>query len=154
MSDNALARIDVANQALQFFASNTQLRLARGYVVVSWTHYDGESVSRRWMTRGQDFYPVWHRQWCYGGTATNALAQLVRWCQGKPVWPISVWKYWCGESVNLTRGRGEELIKVLLAGGYPEQIRCVLCGRVPEKMDWWSLHKVSGPCCYNPEGCR
>lgn len=148
-------KVDIANRVLECFAPGTTLRLESGYVLVAWTVSKGKE-ERRWMTRGQDFYPVWHRKWCHGGTASTALAQLVRWIQGKPVLPISTWAYWAGEKVQLLRqGNGNEAIGMLIAAGYPQVATCVLCGnQITGGMDWWSLDGVTGPCCGWTSGCR
>lgn len=151
-------RIDVSNVVLQSFAPDTRLRLCpTGYIIVEWTRHNGERFERRWMTRGQDWYPVWNRHWGHGGTACVALSQLVRWCRSRPVLPISSWRYWGGEQCDLLRqGPGADAaIAALLAGGYPERVPCVLCGLELERAgDWWSLRGVSGPCCSMRAGCR
>jgi hypothetical protein len=153
-------RVDVANIVLQSFAPDTSLRIdAQGYVVVCWNHH-GVKTERRWMTRGQDFYPIWHRKWGHGGTATTALAQLVRWIKGRPVLPLSTWIYWGGEQCRLMRQQGDDngaqAISALRAAGYPETVPCVLCGQTLGSggLDWWSLDKVTGPCCGMRSGCR
>lgn len=152
-------KIEVANEVLKSFAPGTSLRLCpTGYVMVQWTSfYPPFRFEKRWMTRGQDFYPVWHRQWGHGGTASTALAQLVRWCKGKTVLPLSSWRYWAGETCRLLRQQddnGEAALKALLDGGYPETVPCVLCGSHDHIGDWWSLKKVVGPCCSMRGGCK
>ena len=148
-------RIQVANEVLKCFAPGTSLRLESGYVLVEWTNHRGPQ-SKRWMTRGQDFYPVWHHSWGHGGTASTALAQLVRWVRGQPVLPISTWQYWSGDRVALLRqGNGQMAIQTLLDAGYPSQAACVLCGNnIVGGMDWWSLKGVTGPCCDMRSGCK
>ena len=151
-------RIRVSNNALKFFAGDTQLVEQDGYIYVSWRSYRTNRIcTKRWMTRGQDFYPVWFKSWPHGGTSSTALSQLVRWCQGKPVFSISTWKYWCSPTVMLGSDKGELLINELALGGYPDKMNCVLCGiELTGPLDWWSLNKVSGPCCslFSKTGCR
>jgi len=150
-------RLAAANIALKSFAPDTTLRLESGYVLVEWQRRSGETFSKRWMCRGNDFYPVWYRQWCHGGTTSTALSQLVRWIQGKPVLSISSWRYWASEGVALLRqGDGAEpAIKALLDAGYPQQPVCVLCKKqIDGGIDWWNLNGVSGPCCGWSNGCR
>lgn len=152
------ARLITANAALQCFAPRVSLADDRGYVRVTWTGAD-RPTSRRWMTRGQDFYPVFNRQLPLGGTCTTALSQLVRWCGDKPVLPLSTWKYWTGEVVRMARhrpGAAAELVELLETAGYPAVALCVLCQRPLESLDWWSLKGVSGPCCsyHDAHGCR
>jgi hypothetical protein len=138
-------RVETANKVLGSFTRDTRLRIESGYVVVEWTNHKGRQA-RRWMTRGQDFYPVWYRQWGHGGTAARALSQLVRWVQGKPVLPISTWEYWAGAPCRLLEASA---VKVLAAGGYPSASPCVKCGSTIYRggLDWWSLDGLSGPAC-------
>ena len=148
-------QIEVSNIALEYFASETHLEHDRGYIVVHWKDYYGNPMKRRWMVRGgQDFYPVWSHKWGHGGTCCTALSQLVRWCQGKLVLPLSSWKYWCSDKIGLARDKGNELVNVLKDGGYPEKAHCVLCGSALNGFDWWHLARISGPCCPWTEGCR
>lgn len=150
-------RIEICNRVLQCFAQETTLRLeSTGHVIVCWTSSCGEQIERRWMTRGQDFYPVWYKKWGHGGTASTALAQLVRWVRGMAVLPLATWRYWAGERCALLRhGDANEAIAALGAAGYPETAVCVLCRQtISGGMDWWSLDGVSGPCCSWTEGCR
>lgn len=157
-TDAKLIKIEVCNEVLKSFANETYLELSgTGHVLVCWSTYRDVSYRKRWQTRGQDFYPVWHRRWAHGGTACTALAQLVRWVQGKPVLPISSWEYWAGERCKLLRsGPGPgKVIEILRLNGYPEQAHCVLCGiHLDRSFDWWSLNGVSGPCCDWTHGCR
>lgn len=147
-------RLRSANAALQTFAPETRIERRRGGWWVCWTNYRGEQLSRRWMTRGQDFYPVWSHLWGHGGTCCTALSQLVRWSAGRPVLPLASWLYWTGPVVKLARDKGQDLVDTLRSGGYPEHVPCVLCGDIVTKMDWWSLDGVSGPCCAWTTGCR
>lgn len=152
-------RVEIANEVLRSFAPGTTLRLESGYVLVEWSARSGtftDQHSKRWMTRGQDFYPVWHRKWGHGGTSCTALAQLVRWIQCKPVLPIGTWQYWSGDKCRLLRhGTGENVLQSLLDAGYPAKAECVLCGEaITGGMDWWSLKGVSGPCCGMRSGCE
>lgn len=153
-------RVDVANEVLKSFAPDTSIRLdAHGYLIVCWTRHNGEKFERRWMTRGQSYYPPWHRHWGHGGTATVALAQLCRWIKDRPVLPLTTWRYWGRDGVALLRQQGdngEAAIEALRAAGYPEVVPCVLCGVElgDSGYDWWSLGKVSGPCCSMRDGCR
>lgn len=153
-----LERLDAANAALAGFAQGTTIEVLGGRVFVRWSSHRRGNVRKQWMTRGQDFYPVWHRKWGHGGTATTALAQLVRWIQGRPVLPMRSWRHWMSETVSLGRDRGPQILLALSNGGYPESSPCVLCGRdvAASSFDWWSLDGVSGPCChYHDEaGCR
>lgn len=151
-------RVDVANAVLRSFAPDTSIRLdAHGYVVVEWVRSNGEKMSRRWMTRGQDWYPVWHRRWAHGGTASVALSQLVRWIQGRPVMSLAAWRHWAAPGCALLRQQGDDgaaAIAALEAAGYPQQAKCVLCGQTGHIGDWWSLNGVSGPCCGMNRGCE
>jgi hypothetical protein len=143
-------RIEVANRVLNYFAEASIERRKNGWYV-TWHGCKG-TVTRRWQTRGQDFYPVWYRKWSGGGTATTALSQLIRWCADKPVLPLSTWRHWAGDRVKLL---GSEAVDVLLSAGYPERATCVLCkNEINGGLDWWSLNGVTGPCCGWTTGCR
>lgn len=157
LPDDYRNRMLAANLALECFASGTMIfhcdKPSAGFWV-QWTRYSGtELVHRRWMTRNQDFYPMWYRQWGHGGTCSTALANLIRWCQGKPVLPLTTWIYWAGQQVNL--GDRKDYVEILRSAGYPETVPCVLCEReITGGMDWWSLKGVTGPCCSMRSGCR
>lgn len=147
------ARLLVANAALPLFTSRETVIIYDGRFKVSWDGYHGQGrLTKSWVCRGQDFYPVWHKTWAQGGTATTALAQLVRWCSGKTVLPLSTWKYWVGKGIALGK---PEVVRVLAAGGYPLTVDCVLCGTtLSSGLDWWNLAGVVGPCCGSTNGCR
>ncbi len=149
-------KLESANQALECFAEGTRLDLVTGQgVVVTWKQSSGKLMSRRWATCGQSFYPTWHYHWGHGGTATTALAQLVRWIRGQPVLPMATWRMWVGDRCQLARSRDFECLQALRDGGYPEVANCVLCEQpITGGMDWWYLDKVSGPCCSMHSGCK
>lgn len=145
-----LSQVDVANSVLSSFVK-AQIEPRKGGVYVLFD-YCGKPMARRWMCRGQDFYPVWNRYYPGGGTSVTALSQLIRWMQGRPVLPISSWRYWTSEKIGLGK---PEIVDELLAGGYPEHVPCVLCkNKIEGGLDWWRLNGVSGPCCGWTSGCR
>ena len=148
--------LETANAVLDCFAQGTSISIRpKVGVVVSWSQSNGKQFSKRWMTRGQDFYPVWSQKWGHGGTACTALSQLVRWVKEQPVLPLGTWQYWTNPKCYLARARGPELVKLLEDGGYPTEAICVLCKKpIDGGMDWWSQKKVSGPCCGWTTGCR
>lgn len=151
-------RLTAANRVLQSFESRSEIAFKRNaggrrILVIRWTLWHGKKYERQWMTRGQDFYPVWKQRWPGGGTACTALSQLVRWVQGKTVLPISTWRYWATDGIKLLKD--ESHVDILLAAGYPEHVDCVLCGhRIEGGLDWWSVKDVTGPCCGWRSGCR
>lgn len=155
LADNAAFRIPIANRVLDCFAPGTIISHSPGIgMSVSWEGNNG-MMHRRWQTRGQDFYPTWSNKWGHGGTACTALSQLVRWVQGKPVLPLSTWRHWFGDKCLLARDRGDEGLKHLACGKYPDEAVCVLCKQpIVGGLDWWSLNGVSGPCCGWKNGCR
>lgn len=147
-----MTKIEAANEMLQHFASETTIERRKGGWYVCWDGYDGRK-EKRWITRGQDFYPMWHREWPHGGTASTALSQLIRWLRGQPVLSLQTWRYWAGDRVRLIDSL--ESVDILKNAGYPEKDICVLCDKEIEKgLDWWSLDGVSGPCCDMTSGCR
>lgn len=159
MSDRE-SRLAVANAVLAILESRTTIYFRGNKARVKWSRWDGKEFDRQWMTRGQDFYPVWHHHWPHGGTMTTALAQLVRYTQGKPVLPLSTWEYWGTDTVALLRQRngaehGKPIIDILAASDYPKVATCVLCGKSPiGRFDWWSLNGVSGPMCWYTDECK
>lgn len=150
-----VAKMEAANAVLQTFAPGTTIERRKGGWFVLWSDRWG-NYEKRWQTRGNDFYPVWHREWGHGGTACTALAQLIRWLRGQGVLSIVTWRMWAGEGYRLLRhGDVDAALQGLLDAGYPEVTTCVLCGRSPLKsIDWWNLDGVSGPCCSGRTGCR
>ena len=145
-------KIETSNIVLGSFTNSRIERRKSGWFVL-WDGYRGEQVSRRWQCRGgQDFYPVWHRHWPHGGTASTALSQLIRWNRDQPVLSIHSWRYWAGDVCKLVP---PSAVDTLEAGGYPSESICVLCGnRIEGGIDWWNLDGVSGPCCHYSSGCR
>lgn len=153
------ARLATANAACQLFIPETRLQARKGRVWCLWTDWRGKESAAPWATRGNDFYPVWHRRWGHGGTCCTALSQLVRFVQGRPVLPLSTWGYWCSDEVALARHRGADhaavLLRTLADGGYPEFATCVLCGKSPiGRFDWFNNGKVSGPGCWYTAECK
>lgn len=150
-------RVEVANLVLTTFAPGTTIGIRPdGRVHVMWTNDIGPQ-DKVWMVRGQDFYPVWYRKWGHGGTASTALANLIRWVRGLPVVPMSTWEYWAdpnGPCKLLRQCDPVPALQALRLAGYPEVAACVLCGRELKGFDWWNLDGVSGPCCWYTEGCR
>jgi len=123
-----------------------------GHVVVCWTSaHKPALVRKRWVTRGSDFHPTWRYPW--GGTQSTAIAQLVRWVQGKPTLPLGSWEYWASDTVKLC---GPETLEALRAINWPAKPICVLCGNECAGLDWWNLDGVSGPCCsaWKVTSCR
>jgi hypothetical protein len=142
------ARVAAANAALSI-CSVARLEFVGRRCFVRWDCYRSGPQRYQWVThRGGDFYPTWHRtRGPWGGTVSTAMSQLIRWCQGKPVLPLSSFAYWCGPNIRLGGDRGDELVALLRSAGYPETVSCVCCGLPPIGMDWWCHDGKSGPCC-------
>jgi len=145
-----------ANKVLFSFSISTIERRKGGFWIC-W-ELGGNKTEKRWLCRGQDFYPVWSNKWPNGGTACTALSQLIRWLRGQPALPIASWRYWTSERCKLLK---PEAVDILELAGYPTLVPCVLCGRMigwasseDTGLDWWHLNKVSGPCCRYTKGCR
>jgi hypothetical protein len=153
-----LDKLDTVNAAIAIFAPGTSVRKGPNGWVVEWLNHNGKVYSRRWSVMGGgSLYPVWHHKWAHGGTCCNALSQLIRWLQDRPVFGISTWQYWASPSVRLGDNNGQQLLEVLEAGGYPTDHVCVLCNTVISPrttgLDWWDLGGVSGPCCRDRSKC-
>lgn len=151
-------RLAVANEVLSW------LTAPKGTTYGVWLVAKGNSLfvrigplkKFRWQVApGQDFYPVWKRELPYGGTTTIALSQLIRWVQGKSCVPLGSWLHWTGPRCRLARDNGPEVVRLLRAGGWPEQVPCVLCRRMMDVPgDWWNLDGTAGPCCSMTDGCK
>lgn len=148
------ARVEQVNQVLETFYPSAKILLdSRNHLLLQWLTTSGSTSLRYWVTRGNDHYPVWHHRAPWGGTCSVAISQLIRWCQGKPVFGMDTWLWWANDRVALA---DERTIAVLREIGWPEKPICVLCERPCAGLDWWSLDGVSGPCCayWNLSGCR
>ena len=153
-------RIAAANEALLDIApreSRAEISIVpRKGVHVSWSKpwADSQRVTKRW-TCNSGGWPPWSRQWPTGGTGVQALFQLVRWVQERPILPIRTWRYWASDTVKMLP---PEAVDKLLAAGWPESVLCVLCkGTIDPPitgLDWWHLDGVSGPCCGPGKGCQ
>jgi hypothetical protein len=146
-------RLKTVNEALKIFAPNTKIhRGSRGGWTVEWTNHRDKTVRRRWAAHAGSHYPVWHQKWGHGGTCCAALTMLMRWLQDRPVYGISVWRYWTGPGILLGK---PALVDLLLEGGWPTESTCVVCDQVIEgPRDWWSLNGVEGPICLHYQKCE
>ncbi len=160
MKDKKIAinctHLNAANKVLEIIAPTTRIVRKKYGWCVEWTGYYGVAFSMRWqLKKGSSDYPVWYHHWGHGGTCVQALSQLVRWLQCKPVLPLHVWRWWTGPGIAMGMDRGPEIVSILREAGYPEQVNCVLCDQpISGGLDWWNVEKVSGPCCDYMEGCR
>lgn len=151
---NSQTKILAANKCLQSFAPETHLEKRKSGIYVCWKDHNNRKYVRLWKTNGrQDFYPLWFDKWPHGGTAVTALAQLIRWIDCLPIFPIASWQYWASDECLLLK---HEAVDELLSSGYPENVSCVLCNQqIDGYLDWWSNKKFrSGPCCGWSSGCK
>lgn len=138
-----LLHLNAANRVLQYFAPETTIQHKKHGLYINWNSSYLGKVSKKWMTKGQDFYPPWNNIWPHGGTACIALSQLIRWIQNKPVFPLSTWHYWTTDTIALL---SVDAVKVLQDAKYPEKIDCVLCHTpIESAMDWYSCNGITGP---------
>ena len=144
--------VAICNRVLGSFSKAWIERRKHGWYVC-WLDYEQQLVSRRWSVRhGQSFFPPWSRIYPGGGTSITALSQLIRWLDLKPVLPLATWRYWASDKIKLLPVQTVD--GVLSQAGYPEITPCVLCGEpLTGALDWWSLGKISGPCCTIRSGC-
>lgn len=145
-------RLEAANKALKAFPIGQmfQFEIRNNRLAVwwtsTWTKKEPVKVSKVWQFQYDgSLWPKFDLP--TGGTMTQALSQLVRWIKGQPVMPIGVFEWWDSPTVKLMDGEGAPIRKILLDAGYPETVKCVICGEKPKGLDWWSLDKLSGPCC-------
>ena len=148
-------RMEVANEVLAYImpSMKPELVIKAGRIAVRW-HQSWEEerpiVTKIWMTRNQDFYPIWHNRAPWGGTCSTAISQLVRWARHQPVLPLDVWRRWSQPGIQLFSG--DRPLVLLQKAGYPEVVECVVCGNEPDGLDWWHYEGKSGPCCVY--GCQ
>jgi hypothetical protein len=130
-------RLKTANAALAELCPGTTLsRCEAGGITVSWSANDVD-YSRRWaVKRSNTFRPIWIEIWAqttpWGGLHCSALAQLIRWLNRLPVYPLDIWEHWVDSGV----GNGK-LLSILGGAGWPESICCVRCGsEILKGIDW------------------
>lgn len=145
--DEMVARAVMANAILKTYAHKDAEIILRGRRVFVRDY----SRTRQWVVRGgQSFYPAYRTS--MGGTQTTSIAILIRWIQGRPVFPMSTWEYWASGTINLCN---QETLALLVEYGYPKHVECVLCGNeIKGGLDWWCLDNLSGPCCSWTSGCK
>jgi len=83
----------------------------------------------------------------FGGTGAAAIGQLARWIRGQTRVPLTAWRAWASDAVQLCN---LYTVAQLSALGYDDPLRtcCVLCGcNTARVRDWWSRDGVVGPCC-------
>lgn len=88
-----------------------------------------------------------------GGTTEQAICQLLCWYRGYPRVPWWGWANWfdaglCNQSIDAA-AKLSDVLRDESPGAYsdPPAVACVLCGKAPVGLDWWSLDGVVGPCC-------
>lgn len=141
-----------ANRALDLLMPGTEMSIHNGRVCLK-PDYPPNSPAKQWRLRpgsGSWTYTRYH----WGSTSQAAIANLVKWVQGRPCVPLSTWEYWASTRVKLARDRGRDLVALLRSSGYPEKAYCILCGRHVTSFDWWSRGRVNGPVCWWTEGCK
>lgn len=123
-------RLKVANSVLQKLDPHCEFFVRNDRVMIRFPKGD----ERCWYPL-ERLWPAWseHR---WGGTWTNALAMLVRWVVGLPVYGLNYWR----------RDFSNRIINLLRRGNYPERTTCVLCGEFSGG-DWWTDDYRNGPCC-------
>lgn len=153
-----LEKLAQANRVLRTFDKQYTIIVKHNRMALQWMAYPSRRgrpsrkpepifkipVSKAWMTRNGSFYPTWRLH--TGGTHTCAIAQLIRYVQGKTIFPLSVWQHWFSYQ-GVPDDRYPNLIATLQEIGWPEEVKCVVCGEKPKGMDWWNGRELSGPCC-------
>lgn len=83
-----------------------------------------------------------------GGTDEQTLCQLILWYRGLPRLPARVLGHW--------QERHSDFLPALLNAGYDDarSTLCVLCHQPFVGLDWWSVGRITGPCCSHDRGCR
>lgn len=140
-----MTRLEISNKIagklgnIQFLFRGKRL-----FVAMKRNKYEYVVLPANLNSSGRDFhyYEKIYRYCGMGGTGLTAAAQLARYIRDLPRLPLSCWSYW--ESV----GVGDTNVYQLLTdNGYADKTNCILCGNKPDGIDWWSLDKLTGPCC-------
>lgn len=82
-----------------------------------------------------------------GGNSERAIASLARWVRHQNTYSLTQWRYWAGDTIKLFRDSDIDPIKILREAGYPERSKCVFCGEIPNRVDWYNLGDVIGYGC-------
>lgn len=151
-------RLKSANQALRTFAPALHFARYRGRLYLEQRHQDLSPVVLPAMLRGDGSWPKYWDKYAHGGTAGQAVAQLIRFIRDSTRQPLKVWLYWTSDSIGLG---DQTTVGILQKAGYadPAKVCCVLCGAELEQRasDWWSQgagkNKVAGPCCWRSPEC-
>lgn len=145
-------RLEQANEMLRLFSECSKLEYERGIYFV-WTDCKGNVSRKRWVPTeyGSD-YPSVHRILPFGGTCTRATMELTRWVRGIPVRPIEMWHSF------VRTGGASSIIETAKRIGWPQQVPCVMCGRLVGDGIAWDHYDhrpyKPGPGCYYGEGCK
>lgn len=112
-------------------------------------------VCKKWVSISQgSHYPKWNRDTFGGGTTMLITSQLIRWAQQLPTCTLRSWKHWCGESVGLNPNALALAIEI----GWPEEVPCVMCGRMIGTGDWFDWRGAGINChglgCWHDKGCK
>lgn len=149
-------RIEQANAILHLYAPHVTIERRRGrlWLVCQWERtgrapYRCEKAAC--LNASGNSLACRYGALSMGGTCARATANLILWIRDEPRVPISSWRYWCGDGVQLARENGEALIETLSATDYGDPLKtcCVHC-KNPERrpVDWWSRKgDPTGPCC-------
>lgn len=148
-------RLEQANAILATYSRGSRLEYAKG-LYFCWSDHNGKPRRLKWVpqSRGSD-YPSISYKVPFGGTCTVATMELTRWVRGLPVRPLGMWVCFCSKTVGMS-GKALELAKQF---GWPEQVPCVMCGRLVGggvRYDHYDHDKIKhpGPGCWWGEGCQ
>lgn len=162
MSRHDPEKLSLVNQVLSTFIHDSKylkeikLEFREGYYFV-WELQDGRQRSKKWITKKGSFYPSCTDSIPLGGTMTQAISQLVRYCQGRAVLPLSTWCYWGSDSIKLWQDptARDKAISLLEESDYPKSPICIFCGNeILNGFDWYYLPPKMEGCGHWGKSCQ
>ena len=147
------SRIQVANDVISTFAGvPATITRGGGETLRIQYRFGNHEMDKPLRLRANGSWLAHSNKFPWGGTHSQALAQLVRYIRGLNRFPLEKWRYWTGPKVKLG---SSSTIDILSLTDYddPKKTACVLCGG-PQVADWWDVDGVTGPVCSYFSGCR
>jgi hypothetical protein len=84
-----------------------------------------------------------------------AISNLVKFCQGQSVYPLSVWKYWAKINLWSDQAIAADSIEKLEAIGYPQKPVCIFCQKtIGGAWDWYDSVTLKKTGCACEPSCR
>lgn len=147
-------KVEVVNSILKTFGHDFNLTKESGYFYLEWKNWKGQPVKKRW-SGDRSFYPPFYNKLGVGGTVTVAITNLVKFCQGQSVYPLSVWKYWAKIKLWSDQAIAADSIEKLKTIGYPQKPVCIFCQTtIDDTWDWYDSVTLKKTGCACKPSCR